>query len=387
MKNDEWISAEEAQLRLAVRPQTLYAYASRGLMRVRPHPTDSRRSLYCAADVDDLSARQGRSRKLSDVASAAIAWGEPVLSSAITTVRGGRLYYRGQEAARLSADQPLEAIARLLLGKGPAVPPGGKRPSPPRDPDLGHRLYLALAARAAETPPMLGSRASVIEAEAAELLEVVADAVTGMRSVGAIHQRLARTWGLEPAGPQADLIRCMLVLVADHELNASTFAARVTASTGASLAAAILSGLSALSGPRHGGMSSMVRRFVAEAQVHGARDTVHHRLIDGRHLPGFGHALYPKGDIRAATLLEKFEMPEPLVAIRAAARDMADIEPNIDFAMLAACEACGLPEDAPFAIFATARCAGWIAHAVEQNESGSLIRPRARYVGAEPIEE
>jgi citrate synthase len=120
---DDWISASEAQRRLGVRAQTLYAYVSRGHVQVRAHPPDSRRSLYRAADVDDLAVRKGRSRKLKDVASAAIAWGEPVLSSAITTVRAGRFYYRGRDAVGLSEDQSLEAVAQLLLGENSMPPP------------------------------------------------------------------------------------------------------------------------------------------------------------------------------------------------------------------------------------------------------------------------
>jgi citrate synthase len=386
MKDDNWISADEAQQRLGVRAQTLYAYASRGQVQVRPHPSDTRRSLYRAADVNDLATRKGRSRKLSDVASAAIAWGEPVLSSAITTVRAGRFYYRGQDAVLLSDDHELEDIARLLLGKGGANEAKGERIPPPDVTDFRHRLYLALAGRTAEALPMLGSSASSILREASLLLDLVADAVVGRPLPGPIHQRLACAWGVDPVGPAADLIRRMLVLVADHELNASTFATRVAASTGASLAAALLAGLSALSGPRHGGMSFMVRRLVAEAETQGVRDTVQARLMEGRYLPGFGHPLYPQGDIRAKALLDQFKMPENLVELQAAAKERTELEPNVDFAMLAACEAYGLPADAPFAIFATARCAGWIAHAVEQNENGKLIRPRARYVGLEPDE-
>ncbi|MFT3965222.1 MAG: citrate synthase [Sphingobium sp.] len=402
MRDDDWISAKEARARLGVRSQTLYAYASRGQVQVRPHPSDSRRSLYRAADVTDLAARKGRSRKLSDVASAAIAWGEPVLASAITTVRAGRFYYRGQDAAGLAEDRSLEAVARLLLGNAP--PPGraAERMPPPgipdfrpdfrRDfrpdfqPDFRRRLYRALAERAAVAAPMLGSGAAAMAGEAAALLDLVADAVAGAVLPGPVHERLAACWGADPAGPAADLIRRMLVLLADHELNASTFAARVTASTGASLSAALLSGLSALSGPRHGGMSAMVRRFAAEAEMHGAEDAVRARLMEGRSLPGFGHPLYPQGDIRAAALLGRFEIPPRLAGLRRAARDIAEVEPNIDFALMAACDAMGLPPDAPFALFATARCAGWIAHAVEQNEEGKLIRPRARYAGVEPVE-
>ncbi|QDC35956.1 MULTISPECIES: citrate synthase [Sphingobium] len=385
MKESDWISAEEAQLRLGVRAQTLYAYVSRGHVQVRAHPADARRSLYRATDVDELAVRNGRSRKLADVASAAIVWGEPVLSSAITTVRAGRFFYRGHDAVGLAEDRPLEAVARLLLGEDQPSADNMERTPPPDHVDLHHRLYQMLAGRAAASPPMLGSSDGMIAAEAALLLDLVADAAAGAVLPGPIHQRLANSWGADPHGATADLIRRMMILVADHELNASTFAARVTASTGASLAAAVLSGLSTLSGPRHGGMSAMARRFAAEAELHGARDAVHARLVEGRSLPGFGHPLYPQGDIRAKALLDGFELPASLAALRAAAKDLADVEPNIDFAMMAICLSCGMPAQAPFALFATARSAGWIAHAVEQNRTGKLIRPRARYVGPEPL--
>ncbi len=115
-KPAEWIGADEARSRLGVRPQTLYAYVSRGRVQVRADPHDPRRSLYRAADIASLADRKTRSRKVSDVAAGAIAWGEPVLASAITTVAGGRLFYRGRDAVALSETGTLESVARLLRG-------------------------------------------------------------------------------------------------------------------------------------------------------------------------------------------------------------------------------------------------------------------------------
>lgn len=384
MTPQDWISAEEARARLNIRPQTLYAYVSRGRLQVRPDPADPRRSLYRAADVDALGARKSRSRKLSEVAAGAMAWGEPALVSAITTVVGGRLFYRGRDAVALSATETLEATARLLRGGYGVALKRSERPAPPDHPDFRTRVYLALAERAAVDPPLLGRSPISVAAEAAGLLDLVADAVAGAAGAGPIHARLAQAWGVPADGPAADLIRRTLVLVADHELNASAFAARVAASTGASLAAAALAGLATLSGPRHGGASAGVRRFVEEARTHGAPEAVRRRLLDERFLPGFGHPLYPQGDPRAAALLAGCALAEPLLALQAAAREVTGLSPNIDFAMIAACDAFGLPQDAPFALFVTARCAGWIAHAVEQGQSDALIRPRARYVGPAP---
>ncbi|MCR5878327.1 citrate synthase [Phenylobacterium sp. J367] len=384
MPPPDWISAEDAQGRLSVRAQTLYAYVSRGRVQVRPDPHDPRRSLYRAADIAALQQRKSRSRKVSDVAAGAIAWGEPVLASAITTVAGGRLFYRGRDAIRLAETETLESVARLLRGGHGAALKRTERPRPPEAADMRTRAFLALAALAGTDPPARGRHPMALAVEAATLLDVLTDAVAGEVGGGAIHNRLALAWGQGPGGPGADLIRRMLVLVADHELNASAFAARVAASTGASLSASALAGLSTLSGPRHGGASAAVRTFAAEAVQQGPRTAIANRLLEDRALPGFGHPLYPDDDPRAAALLERFALPADLAALAEAVRAVTGQAPNIDFALVAACEALRLPKDAPFALFAVARCAGWIAHAIEQGQADALIRPRARYVGPEP---
>jgi citrate synthase len=380
----DWIAAEDARERLGVRPQTLYAYVSRGRVQTRPDPRDPRRSLYRAADIAALAQKKSRSRKVSDVAAGAIAWGEPVLASEITTVAGGRLFYRGRDAILLAETETLESVARLLRGGHGAALKRTDRPPPPDHADMRTRAYLALALRAGSDPPARGRNALALAVEAATLLDVLTDAVAGYVGGGAIHNRLALAWGLGPGGPGADLIRRILVLVADHELNASAFAARVAASTGASLAASALAGLATLSGPRHGGATAAVRTFAAEAVRLGPRLAIENRLVEDRALPGFGHPLYPDDDPRAAALLARFEAPPDLAALREAVQAVTGLAPNVDFALMAACEGLRLPADAPFALFSVARCAGWIAHAIEQGATGALIRPRARYVGPEP---
>jgi citrate synthase len=382
MPQTDWIAAEEARDRLGVRPQTLYAYVSRGRVSVRPDPGDPRRSLYRAADIAALAERKSRSRKISDVAAGAISWGEPVLASEITTVSGGRLFYRGRDAIRLAEGETLEAVARLLRGGHGAALKRTDRPKPPTGPDMRSRAYLALAQRAAVDPPARGRAALALAVEAATLLDVLTDAVAGVTSGGAIHERLGRAWSQGPRG--WDLIRRALVLLADHELNASTFAARVAASTGASLSAAALAGLCALSGPLHGGMAARVKALIQEAERIGAEAAVEARIAQGSPLPGFGHQLYPDTDPRAEALLAALGASGPLEDLRLAAEGAGGKRVNIDFALVAMAETLRLPDDAPFMLFAVARCAGWIAHALEQMQTGELIRPRARYVGAEP---
>ena len=376
----DWLSADEALSRLRVRPQTLYAYVSRGRVRAEPDPSEPRRSRYRASDVAALAERKARGRKAADVARGAIAWGEPVLASAITTVRDGRLWYRGQDAVRLAETATLEEVARLLRG-GIGLPSDEPLLAPP-GPTAAARAFAAFAARAAADPPAQGRSAGDLADEAAQLLDLMAAAITGPEGAGlreeeaaAIHERLGRAWRAPRDG--WDAIRRALVLLADHELNASTFAARIAASTGASLSAATLAGLAALSGPRHGGMAARVEAFAAAAARGDRRKAARGTAPP----PGFGHPLYPDGDPRAAALLAVIEVPPALAALRAEVEAATGERANMDYALTALRQSLQLPAEAPFALFAVARTAGWLAHAIEQIETGALIRPRARYTG------
>jgi len=382
----EWLTATEVQGRLGVQAQTLYAYVSRGRIEAKADTDDPRKSLYRAEDVARLEQRKARSRKAAHVAEDAIAWGEPVLASAITTVVGGRLYYRGRDATVLAQTETLESVARLLRGgDGVAFKDRIARPIPVAA-TARARAFAVLAERAATDNPARGRASLALAAEAAGLLDAFADAIAGEPGEGPIHVRLASAWRCdEPSGEGgAELIRMALVLLADHELNASTFAARVAASTGASLAAAALAGLAALSGPLHGGIAPRVEAFIAEAERVGAEPAVSARLAQGLPIPCFGLPLYPNGDVRAQALLAAFTPDPSFEAVRLAAESLTGAIANVDFALTAMVSQLALSDDAAFLLFAMGRCAGWLAHALEQMRTGQLIRPRARYVGPAP---
>ena len=196
-----------------------------------------------------------------------------------------------------------------------------------------------------------------------------------------------------PWGPSySELVRAALVVCGDHELNGSAFAARVVASTGAHLHATVCSGLAALSGPRHGGAPARAYALIADAiQTDSAPAFIASRWQRGDELPGFGHALYPDGDPRAAELLRMLReqrADDPTMrridALVHGAQDASGQHPNVDFTLAAICHAYALSASPALVLFAAGRLAGWLAHALEQQALGKLIRPRASYTGIQP---
>jgi citrate synthase len=365
----EWLSRDEALATLGVRPQTLYAYVSRGLIERRPDAVDPRLSEYRGDDILVLTKRRARGRRTASIAASAMAWGEPVIPTRISTVAHGQLIFRGRRAAELADHATVEEVAALLWEQPVAAFPVAASNSDP---------FRALAGLIEGAKPILGRAPGKLAQEAASAIAAIA-ASFGAAGDGPIHERLARGWSLDAAG--TDLVRRALVLLADHELNPSTFAARIAASTGAPMAACLMVGLSTLSGPKHGGAGAALAALTAEAKANGVDIAVARWLAAGHGLPGFGHPLYPHGDPRAAALLPLVTLDPVLVELRDAVVDATDALPNIDFALLAISVAAGLPADAPFRLFATARGIGWAAHAIEQSASGAVIRPRALYQG------
>jgi citrate synthase len=176
----------------------------------------------------------------------------------------------------------------------------------------------------------------------------------------------------------------VLVLLADHELNASSFTARVAASTGADPYACITAALATVSGPLHGSASEQVAAFAdAVGSPEAARAQVRALRRRGELPPGFGHPLYPAGDPRAVPLLDAARRATSRRArtVLAIVDATTDAAPNCDAGLAALTAALGAPPATGTGLFAVARAAGWLAHALEQRATGHLLRPRARYTG------
>ncbi|WP_066740356.1 citrate synthase family protein [Cupriavidus sp. D384] len=374
-----WISMDEACSRLGVRPQTVYAYVSRGKIEVTSDPADTRRSLYRAEDVAALARRKQAGRKHETLAANTLFGAEPSIPTSISTFVRERLYYRGRDAVALAETATLEEAAQLLWDSAQTVDL-----SSAVQVDKPGRVaaFMALAELAARGHSTHGRMTRVLHGEGQGLVGQLANAFGAQPGGQPLHIRFAQGWG---QGPKvAELLRVAMVLLVDHELTSSAFAARIAASNGASLPACLLSGLSTLSGPLHGDASGRVKALFNEVERQGEDQVITHYLSTGQPLPGFGHHLYPDGDPRAVALLSRFAPPPGIARFIEQATRLTGLQPNIDVALAALMIDCGLPEDSAFAMFATARSIGLLAHSLEQLGVGQVIRPRGRYVGVMP---
>lgn len=403
------MTVEEALDLLGVKRQTLYAYASRGLLRSVP-ASEGRSHLYSRADLTRLKARRDARAGHGPVAASALRWGEPVLETAISSIDPRGPIYRGVPAVDLAmSGASFEAAAALLWGE-PHEP--GERWPPPSPGLPAARLAALLPAGASPISalavgvPAIGARDAerhlISGASETLLARALILRMAAMLCLPDHRERYARAlaetsvaramlaaFGVRAAGAAIRAVNATLILCADHELNPSTFAVRVAASTGADLYACVSTGLSVLSGPEHGGVCDRVEALLVEAgPAARAAEVVARRARRGEPIPGFGHPIYPAGDPRAAPMLEAASEVAPqnatVAAVRALVKAMAAAghePPVVDVGLVAVAAALGLPPGGAAAFYAVGRCAGWIAHAMEQRRAGYIVRPRARYVG------
>ncbi|WP_454722416.1 citrate/2-methylcitrate synthase [Delftia acidovorans] len=389
----DYLNSTEATALLGVSRATLYAYVSRGLLHA--HAADTpRESRYLREEVEQLARQRGQGRKPREVAQAALNWGLPVLESSITLIEQGRLYYRGEDAVDWARSHTLEETAALLWQyPANAAFAAHAVEATPVLPDLQLRMagqpcentLLPLFTVASDDAATAAWQQSPerLAAGCGALLRLLAACLLGTApDKTPIHLQCAQAWALDAQG--ADLVRMALVLCADHELNASGFTARCVASTGASLRAAVVGGLAALTGGRHGGTTARVEALWDELGEAQAPARLRQRLARGETLPGFGHHLYPEGDVRAALLLEMLPRQGPAAALAAEVMALTGLAPSVDFALVALRRHLQLPAGSAFGLFALGRCAGWLAQALEQRATRQIIRPRAAYTGPRP---
>ncbi|MGN9788905.1 citrate/2-methylcitrate synthase [Nonomuraea sp. ZG12] len=475
----EWIDAATAAERLGIKPATLYAYVSRGLLK-RRHDDSGRRSLFDAAEIEQL-ARRGRPR------------GQPpelVIESAITALGLDRPHYRGHDALTLARTTSFETVAEWLWTADPALLPQPADPTfPPQaadaaspEPDAAFDVAGGRARDEAARVPAArdgGPRPWTCDPEAVraavaaqrdlpdgilplDRLQVITTVLgasdslryhldpasvtaTGRSLIAGLVEALPalqkpqgtsiaeRLWPrLTPNPATPALLRTLeaaLVLLADHELAASTLAARVAASARADPYAVVLTGLGVLGGPLHGGASYAAERLLHEVTAPAqAPRVIADRIRRGERIPGFGHSVYKNGDARGRLLLDLITeaassdddpAPSEFDVVTGAALSKDDAvsgappggddgpteaapghdrlpaaravldevrrrrlpEQNVDFALATFAEVTGMISGAGEAIFAIARTAGWLAHAMEEYATGSLLRLRASYIG------
>jgi citrate synthase len=499
------IDATEAARRLGVKPATLYAYVSRGVLRRRRSPGagGGRRSLFDADEVDQL-ARRGRPRRPANLS-------ELVIESELTAFVHGRPFYRGSDVVELAATWSFERVAEWLwTGDDGTAGTAGTAADVPRERREGRtgaggasaagwrcrpdglaaavraqaalpgsalpleRLQVIVAALAATDPLRLQLEPAAVTAAGRNLIAGMVDALPpadpgheGRGGAREIHSPAPplrapdagaedSVWGRSPLGRAGDVrgagsedgrdagsgvsaesgpgapgdepiatrlwrtltanppepglmraLRAALVLLADHELAASTLAVRIAASVRADPYAVVATGLGALGGTLHGGASLGAEAMLDEvAQVGAAAPVIAERLRRGERIPGQGHRVYRSDDPRATALFEWLRAaahggqdgaasaprhpPPDRERLRLAEEVMAETrrrglpEPNIDFALATLTGMAGMIRGAGETIFAVARSAGWIAHALEEYRRGTPLRPRAVYTGLPP---
>jgi citrate synthase len=409
----EWIGAAEAAQRLGIKPASLYSYVSRGVLAPRRGP-DGRASLFDADQIAGL-ARRGRPRRPPGDA-------ELVIETELTEISGDRLWFRGHDATVLATSRSFEEVASLLWtgslrDAAAAVPwqataeateagtaaqaalPAGTYPL--------ERLQVIVPAVAATDRLRLHLDPPAVITAARGLIAAMTDCLPlpgpvegrgdGAAAAGpepaadqSIAGRLAARLCLLPAAPGLiGALRAALVLAADHELAASTLAARVAASVRADPYAVVGTGLGAMSGALHGGASLGAEMMLASASHPAdAPRVVGELLRRGERIPGLGHFVYEGGDPRSVLLLELIRKAAPgsdrlavAEAVLAEAARRALPAPNIEFALAVLSTVAGMIPGAGEAIFAIARTAGWLAHALEEYARATPIRPRGVYTG------
>jgi citrate synthase len=432
-KTSRWITTQQAADLLGVKAETVYAYVSRGLLR-RHRGEDRRSSRFDRLEIERLAKRNRRGGRAGSL--------EVVIDSELTMIDpAGGLYYRGHDALDLARTRRFEEVAELLWAAPPVEDPTADDAEPlhqeagpvaevagpaalgrthhepwmapteavraasraqdalPATSRTIDRLRVVVAALAATEPMRDDRRPGAVAATARSLVAGAVDALPALSPLEgtSIAERLwSRLADRSPRRGEVRALDAALTLVADHELAASTLAARIAASVRADPYLVVLTGLAAGGGILHGASSLAVEALLRDAgsswQAPGdVARLVGERLRRGEQLPGFGHAVYTGRDPRADALLQLVGAVEPQGAVDATVAELLDVAgrhggpaPNVDFALGALVVKAGLAPGSGEVIFLLGRMAGVVAHALEEYVHRLRFRPRALYTGPAP---
>ncbi|MFF3487222.1 citrate/2-methylcitrate synthase [Streptomyces sp. NPDC002701] len=398
------ISTREAADLLGVKPETVYAYVSRGRLSSRSTP-GGRGSTF---DPEEVAALARRNRR--EPAESTPAAGKLSVRTRITLIDGNRYYFRGVDATELAAHHSYEEVAEWLWTG--VLRPGVTFTAPAASVEVARRavdslpehtgptdrLRVAAVAAATADPLRFDLSEEAVLGTARTLIPTLVAALPpkwhDRRDDGPLAHRLwVRLSGREPSEASLRALDAALALLVDHDLAASTLAVRVAASARAHAYAAVSAGLGVLEGPLHGAASGLAHRMLLDVLDHGtAVPVIADELRAGRRVPGLGHRVYSGEDPRARALFALLEeIPDAAPAL-AAARDVvsttarhAPLHANVDLALAVLTASSGMHASAGETIFVVARTAGWIAHILEEyGESPLRMRPSGHYVGETP---
>ncbi|MFF4363057.1 citrate synthase [Streptomyces sp. NPDC001604] len=398
------LTTKEAAELLGVKPETVYAYVSRGQLSSRRVP-GGRGSTFDAKEVEALARRNRR-----ESSGTSPSGGELSVRTRITLIETDRYFFRGVDATELATRHSYEEVAEWLwtgrlrpgtVFTAPEAPVALARRAVdtlPEHTGPTDRLRVAAIAAAVADPlrfdlsedSVLGTARTLIPT----LVAALPPARRGHRDEGPLAHRLwARLTGVDPDEASLRVLDTALALLVDHDLAASTLAVRVAASARAHAYAAVSAGLGVLEGPLHGAASGLAHRLLLDVLDEGnAAPVIAEELRAGRRIPGLGHRLYPGEDPRARVLFGLLEEIPRAAPALAAARDIVattarhtPLHANVDLALAVLTASSGMPSTAGETVFAVARTAGWIAHALEEyGERPLRMRPSGHYVGPKP---
>lgn len=375
------LTAEQAAERLNISKDTLYAYVSRGLIESVLIPGQRRRH-YRQADIERLQQKKAARQAPERAVKSALAWqGLPIMYSSISQIKDQRLYYRDLPLEQILSWPDLERLVCHLWGLAELPEVGQRQKSLLLAPDPS----LSWFERVAQALPVWAQ----LDLQALNLTPLAVQQSAWRLLLALFHslhqgQGLLQGFAGQLKPRELDLLRLVLVLAAEHELNISAFTARCVASAQASPYLAINAAWCALSGRLHGGQTLKVQVFVQHClQADSISQGIKTWLQQTETLPGFGHPLYPDGDPRwqaFKTYMQSHFAEDPqwvcFAELCEQGSALMQAEPSLDFVLVAASQQVPLAVTA-LDLFALGRSMGWLAHIQEQYQTPGLIRPRA----------